>query len=329
VAAFYRELTAGLATLPGVTAVGTSSFLPLTGRQYTLSVKFLDHPVAAGDEASIEYRVAGGNFFAAAGIPIRSGRLFASEDRSGAPHVTLVNEALARRFFPGENPIGRQIVIGDRVKEPRAIVGVVGNVLEDGLADPPRPELYVPAEQMPWGDMAILVRTSGDPKLLASAVRARIRALDPQLPVEGLETLSAVVARSLVQRRFSMLLLGAFAGLALLLAAVGIYGVVAFLAGQRTREVGIRMALGARRGDVLALFLGESARFAAAGLLTGFALAIAATRLLKTMLFGVAATDPLSFGTVAFVLTAVALAASWIPARRAARISPMEALRNE
>lgn len=328
-AAFYRDLTASLATLPGVRAVGTSSFAPLSGSAWTLSVKFLDHPVPEGDEASIEYRVVGGDFFGAAGIPFRRGRLFTPEDRAGSPLVLVVNEAMARRYFSGEDPIGRQIVIGDRIKEPRRIVGIVGNVLEDGLAEPPRPELYVPAEQVPWSSMAILVRSTGDQTGLAPAVRARIRALDPKLPVEDVETLSAVVSRSLGQRRFAVLMLGTFAGLALLLASVGIYGVVAFLAGQRTREVGIRMALGARRRDVLGLFLGESARFAGAGLLVGLALAVAATRLLKSMLFGVAATDPLSFAAVAVVLTAVALGASWIPARRASRISPMEALRNE
>jgi putative ABC transport system permease protein len=329
IAAFYRELTASLATLPGVAAVGTTNFLPVTGRQYTLSVKFLDHPVPAGDEASITYRVVGGDFFAVAGVPVKRGRVFTPEDRSGSPLVMLVNETLARRYFPGEDPIGREIVIGDRVKAPRRVVGIVGNVLEEGLADPPLAELYVPAEQVPWDEMAVLIRTNGDPMRLAPAMRSRIRSLDPKLPVEEIRTLSEVVARSLGQRRFAMLLLGTFAGLALLLAAVGIYGVVAFLAGQRVREVGIRIALGARRRDVLALFLGESARFAGAGLLAGLVLAIAATRLLKTMLFGVAPTDPLSFAAVALVLTAVAMAASWIPARRAARIDPMAALRHE
>jgi putative ABC transport system permease protein len=329
IAAFYRQLSASLSTLPGVTAAGTTSFLPVTGRNYTLSVKFLDHPVAAGDEPSIAYRVASGGFFAAAGVPLKRGRLLSDEDTMASPLVAVVNEALAKRHFPGEDPIGREIVIGDRVKKPRRIVGIVGNVLEEGLAEPPPAELYVPAAQIPWDEMAVLVRTSGDPSALAPAVRERIRALDPKIAVEDIQPLTEVVARSLGERRFAMLLLGAFAALALLLAAVGIYGVVAFLAGQRVREVGIRMALGARRADVLRLFLSESARFAGAGLAAGIVLAIAATRLMRTMLFGVGPTDIVSFSAVAVVLTGVAIAASFLPARRAAGISPMEALRHE
>jgi predicted permease len=329
IAAFYRQLSASLSTLPGVTAAGTTSFLPVTGRNYTLSVKFLDHPVAAGDEPSIAYRVASGGFFAAAGVPLKRGRLLSDEDTMASPLVAVVNEALAKRHFPGEDPIGREIVIGDRVKKPRRIVGIVGNVLEEGLAEPPPAELYVPAAQIPWDEMAVLVRTSGDPSALAPAVRERIRALDPKIAVEDIQPLTEVVARSLGERRFAMLLLGAFAALALLLAAVGIYGVVAFLAGQRVREVGIRMALGARRADVLRLFLSESARFAGAGLAAGIVLAIAATRLMRTMLFGVGPTDIVSFSAVAIVLTGVAIAASFLPARRAAGISPMEALRHE
>ena len=158
-AVFYRELQSRIAALPGVAAVGTSNFAPLSGSRWTLSTKFLDHPVPAGDEPSLEYRVAGGEFFRAAGIPLKRGRFFTAEDRADAPLVAIVTEAAARRHFPAEDPIGRQIVIGDRVKEPRRIVGIVGDVLEGGLTEPAAPELYVPAEQVPWSGMVLVVRT--------------------------------------------------------------------------------------------------------------------------------------------------------------------------
>jgi putative ABC transport system permease protein len=328
-AAFYRDLQGRLAALPGVAAAGTSNFAPLSGSRWTLSTKFLDHPVPAGDEPSLEYRVAGGEFFRAAGIPLKRGRFFTAEDRADAPRVAILTEAAARRHFPGEDPIGRQIVIGDRVKEPRRIVGVVGDVLEGGLTEPAAPELYVPAEQVPWSGMAVIVRTEGDPMRLVPSLRAAIASLDRSLPVEDIGRLSDAVSRSLGERRFALTLLSAFSVLALILAAVGIYGVVSYTAAQRQREVGIRMALGARRADVLRLFVREALTLAGAGILLGLALAAGATRLLSGMLFGVAPTDPASYAAVATLLFAAVLAASLIPAHRATRVSPIEALRNE
>jgi putative ABC transport system permease protein len=328
-AVFYRELQSRIAALPGVAAVGTSNFAPLSGSRWTLSTKFLDHPVPAGDEPSLEYRVAGGEFFRAAGIPLKRGRFFTAGDRADAPLVAIVTEAAARRHFPAEDPIGRQIVIGDRVKEPRRIVGVVGDVLEGGLTEPAAPELYVPAEQVPWSGMAVIVRADGDPMRLVPSLRAVIASLDRSLPVEDIGRLSDAVSRSLGERRFALTLLSAFSVLALILAAVGIYGVVSYTAAQRQREVGIRMALGARRADVLRLFVREALALAGAGILLGLALAAGATRLLSGMLFGVAPSDPASYAAVSILLFAAVLAASLLPAHRATGISPVEALRNE
>ncbi len=223
-AAFYRDLQSRLAALPGVAAAGTSNFAPLSGSRWTLSTKFLDHPVPAGDEASLEYRVAGGEFFRAAGIPLKRGRFFTAEDRADAPLVAIITEAAAHRHFPAEDPIGRQIIIGDRVKEPRRIIGVVGDVLEGGLTEPAAPELYVPADQVPWSGMAVIVRADGDPMRLVPVLRAVIASLDRSLPVEDIGRLSDAVSRSLGERRFALTLLSAFSVLALILAAVGIYG---------------------------------------------------------------------------------------------------------
>lgn len=330
-AEFYRELTSRIAALPDVETVGTANFGPLSGGQWSLSTKFLDHPVPEGDEASLEYRVVGGDYFHAAGVPLKRGRLFTAEDRTSQPLVAILTEAAARRHYPGEDAIGREIVIGDRVKEPRRIVGIVGDVLEEGLTEPASPEVYVPAEQVPWSGMVLVVRGRGDadPIRLVPSVRLTIAGLDPQLPIEDIARLSDRVAASLGQRRFALTLLSAFSILALVLAAVGIYGVVSYAAAQRTREVGVRMALGARRSDVLNLFVREAVTLAAVGVGTGLLLCAGATRLLSGMLFGVKPTDPLSYALVSFLLVVAVLAASYLPARRAAGISPMEALRNE
>jgi putative ABC transport system permease protein len=330
-AAFYRDLSNRIAAVPGVAAVGTVSFAPLSGTMWSLSTKFVDHPVAEGDEASLEYRVTGGDYFRAAGIPIKRGRLFTSEDRADAPLVAILTETAARRHFPGEDPLGRRIIIGDRVKAPRQIVGIVGDILENGLTEPAAPEVYVPAEQAPWSGMALVVRArgDGDAMRLYPSVRATIAAFDRLLPIEDVTRLSDQVAGSLTQRRFALVLLSAFSLIALFLAAVGIYGVVSYTAAQRTREVGIRMALGARRSDVVRLFLREALGLAAVGVIAGLVLAAAATRLLSGMLFEVRPSDPLTYVAVSGVLALAVLAATAVPASRAAGINPIEALRNE
>jgi predicted permease len=330
-AAFFRDLQARLSALRGVESAGTENFAPLSGSNWTLATKFLDHPVPAGDEASLEYRVVGGDFFRAAGVPLKRGRLFTPEDRSDSPLVAIVTESTARRYYPGEDPLGRQMVIGDRAKGPRQIVGIVGDVLEEGLTQPPQPEVYVPAEQVPWSEMAVLVRAQGggDALRLFPSIRATVASMDRQIPVEDVGRLSDQVAASLKQRRFALVLLSTFSLMALVLAGVGIYGVASYTAAQRTREVGIRMAMGARRADVVRLFVREAARLAAVGVVVGLVLAAAATRLLSGMLFAVHPWDPLTYVAVSLLLSAAVLAATAVPARRAAGISPTEALRNE
>ena len=329
-AAFSRELQSRLGRLPGVTGVATTNVLPMAGGLWEIySVQLPGQPESEIDEISLAYRVVGGDFFRVTGIPLRRGRVFGPEDGPDSQPVAILSETAARRRFPGQDPIGRQIVIGDRRKTPRLIVGVVGDVREESPIEPPTGDVYISAEQRPRPDLAVLLGTAGDPAALASALRQEVRALDPELPVEEVAPLSEQVAQSLKPRRFTLTLLAAFSILALLLSAVGTYGVASCAATERTREIGIRVAMGARRADVLSLFLGEAVRVGAIGLGAGLLLAAPATRLLRGLLFGVSPFDPASFAGVCLLLLSAVLFATLAPALRATRIDPIAALRSE
>ncbi len=290
------------------------------------------HPSAgSGEWNSANYRIATPRYFRALGIPLRRGRLFTDADKEDSAPVVIVNETLARRFWPGEDPIGR------RLKNPRpnadapwrTVVGVVGDIRHAGLASLATPEIYVPQLQAPAPPMYLAIRTAGNPAAQASAVRAAIRAVDPDLPVSKVRTLETLLDASSANARVTALLFGAFAAMALALAAIGIYGVISYSVSRRTHELGIRMALGAGRRDLLRLVLGEGMRLAAAGLAIGLAGALATTRLLSALLFEVRAGDPRVFAGVAVLLALVSLAAVCVPACRAMRLAPIAALRHE
>jgi len=268
------------------------------------------------------------SYFATFGIPLRSGRLFDSHDNQAAPKVALVNEALVRRFFPNENPIGKHVG-GPEEKDWMTVVGVVADVKNDGLAKPPIPELIVPAQQSTMSvPTTLLVRTIGDPTALIAAVRDQVRNADRNVPLT-FTTMRQEFEGLVSTQRFNSALLSVFAGLALLLAAIGIYGVMSYLVTQRTQEIGIRMALGAQRIHVLKLVVGQALRLVIAGVVTGTLLALALTHYLASLLYGVTTRDAGTFCSVAILLSAVALLASYIPARRAANVDPLNALRCE
>ena len=237
---------------------------------------------------------------------------------------------MAKKYWPNTNPVGQHLIvyIGEEQRTPWQVVGVVGDV-RTSIDDDPQPTMYMPYRQMPYRYMVLAVRTHGDPNAMVETIRGAVRTLDPDQPVYQCRTLADLVDETLVPWRFSMTLLGFFAAMALILAAAGIYGVMAYFVGQRTHEVGVRMALGAQPRDVLRLVVGHGAKLAITGVLVGILASLWLTRLMSDLLFGVAATDPLTFAAVALLLTFVALAASFIPARRAAAIDPARALRAE
>jgi putative ABC transport system permease protein len=333
--AFFEELTSRLGALPGVQAVGAVQALPLTGAHFEISFEVKGRPpLPPAQQPSMQVRVATPGYFKTIGIPLVKGRLFDAADGASAPQVALLSAAAVRRFFPREDPIGHWITLGWGRGEGRStvggqVVGVVGDVKEAGLAEADPPEIYVPHAQMPIHSMDVVMRTALSPESLAPSAARIVHGLDPELPVARTQTLAALVSRSVAQPRFYMLLLAAFAATALSLAALGIFGVMSYVVLQRSREIGIRVALGAHQRDVLRLVLGHALLLAGLGVAAGLVGALALARTLSGLLFALSPSDPPTLVAVALLLSAVALLASYLPARRAARADPLTALRSE
>ena len=347
-AQFYQELLERLNALPGVIAVGGTNSLPMSrmgangtfiiedgskpARTMAALIEQLDALRGSEKTGDAEYRVASASYFAAMNIPLVRGRLFQQSDGPDSPHAALISESLARRYWPNEDALGKQIQFGNMDGDVRLlhVVGVVGDVRDESLDAEPRPMVYVNYVQRPEAasEFSIVLRGRGDAAALMKAMRGEARALDPEMPTK-FQTVRELVSASLDNRRFSMVILGVFAGSALALAMVGLYGVMAYITSERTHEIGIRMALGAQRFDVVRMILRQSFALALAGVSLGILASIGLTRLIGTMLYGVRATDVLTYAGVVGLLVVAAALASYIPARRAMRVDPMVALRYE
>jgi putative ABC transport system permease protein len=330
---FYRRVLERLAQLPGVESVGGISTLPLSGTTGRASFTIEGQGTTSTDVSTSQTALVTPGYFRTLGVDLVRGRSFSEHDDVKAPSAIVVSESFARQFFANTDAVGKRIVLGTRVRPasgamPPAppnwwtILGVVRDVKTDRLDAGATPMFYRSVLQVSNLNLTLVVRAQGDPAVLAESMRREVRAVDPNEPLFGIRTMNAVVATAMAERRFTMQLLALFAATALVLSAIGIYGVMAYFVTQRTHEIGIRMALGAAPRDVLAMVLGQGARLAAAG-------AFALTRAIGTLLFGVSPRDPLTFATLSIVLTAVALVACYVPARRATRVDPIRALRYE
>jgi putative ABC transport system permease protein len=335
VESFYRQLVSRIRALPGVASASATHVLPLSGGNSAVGFAIEGVPTEPDIQFPYEtaFRATHPGYFATMGIRLLQGRDFDERDTMRGSQVTIINETLARKHFPNQNPLGRRINpsfgIDERGVQWREIIGVVEDVQHSSLSKNAGPECYVPHAQAPWHTLTIVARTKNDAKALITAVRKEVDALDGDLPLFSIRTLDEYLALSVAQQRFSSLLLSIFACVALILTAIGLYGVMAYSVTQRTHEIGIRMALGAQTGVILRLVIRQGMALALIGVLIGLGAALALTRLIKSLLFNTSATDPLIFISISVLLVIVGFLACFIPASRAARVDPINALRNE
>ena len=328
-AAFYAQLMESLKDTPGLESIGAVSSLPLNpvGIDFDLPIIVQGRPrPRVGEEPQADFRIATPDYFPTMRIALKSGRLFTEFDGPDSAPVVIINETMASQMFPGEEPIGQRLLLYGK---PREIIGVVASVKHHGFSRDPRPEMVVPNRQFQLGGMTIVARSRIDPSILGATITRAVHAIDPALPISRVRTMEEFESASVAQPRFTALLLAGFALLAMSLALVGVYGVMAYVVSQRTREIGVRMALGAERPDVVWMVVRHGVALAGIGIAIGLAGAAAGTRLIERLLFGVSATDPITFLGAAAALGIASLAATCVPAFRAARVAPVTALRCE
>ena len=334
VIAFYDQFLARIRAIPGVESASAILPLPLSGSNMVTSFDNADDPKPEGQRPAAPVRIIATDYFKTTGIPVRSGRVFDEREQYNSPPVVIVNERFVQKFFPGQNPIGKRIQPGfsadDTGEKWREIIGVVANVKHLSLKNEDSPEMYLPRTQIPIGVMSLVIRTAvSDPNTITNSVRKELAALDSTIPLMSVHVFDFYISRSLARPRFNTLLLSIFAGTALLLTAIGIYGVLAYSVSQRTNEIGIRIALGAGKTSIFRLIVGQAMTLVGISVVIGLAGAFAATRLLSSLLFGVGASDPATFISIVFLVSGVAFIAAWVPARRATRVDPIIALRAE
>jgi putative ABC transport system permease protein len=334
IVAFYDQLLPKVRSIPGVKFASAILPLPLSGSQTVTSFDMEEHPLPEGQQHDAHTRIIGTDYFQTMGVPVLQGRAFVETDKLNSMPVVIINERFAQKFFPGENPVGKRIKPGwsvdDSGEKMRTIVGVVGNVKHNALNKDFTQEMYMPLSQLPIGTTWLVIRTNvANPAGLISSIRSELAQVDKNIPLTRVRVFDEYMSRSLSRPRFNALLLSIFAGTALVLTAIGIYGVMAYSVAQRTGEIGIRMALGAAQSAIFRLVVGQAMTLVGISLAIGLVGAFAATRLLNSLLFGVGAWDPITFGLIVLLVSVVAFLAAWLPARRASRVDPIIALRSE
>ena len=328
---FFAQLLQNIRQLPGVRSASANAFLPFTGIIAGTGAEVEGRPpLPIAEQPVINVTVVEPHFFETMGIPLLQGRLFTDREALEVSHKVVISRAMAQKLWPNEDPIGKRVTIHMKRKdEPSEVIGVVGDVKHAGLDADVRATAYWPHPELAFSYMTLIVRTDGDPVALAPAIRETVRRMDKDLPVVDLASMDKLLSVSLARARFSTVVLGGFAGIALLLAVIGTYGVLSYGVTERTHEIGIRVALGAKQADVLGMVLRQGLVLAASGVAIGMLAAFGVTRLMTSLLFGTSATDPVTYAGVVCLLAVVALAACYIPARRASRVDPMVALRYE